>query len=274
MKNSHNQIEKKGNFMISRAQNIPEGFNVTGHTHDTFELYYMISGECRYFIGNRVLQVCSNNLILIPKGVHHKTRYSDCVCDRMLVMFSGNYISPVLLPAIYRLFPNNIYAPNEKNKTKILELFDKMIRENEKKDLLSDELIKCYITELFSLILRSEMEENHYEKGNIIIDDAIEYIRKNFSEEITLSALAKRSAMSESRFSRVFKEVVGIGYKEYLNSVRLNQANRLLLNTSQSVSDIAYACGFNDSNYFSTFFKKTNGMSPLEFRKLNSGDKP
>jgi AraC-like DNA-binding protein len=80
--------------------------------------------------------------------------------------------------------------------------------------------------------------------------------------------------MSESRFSRVFKEVVGIGYKEYLNSVRLNQANRLLLNTSQSVSDIAYACGFNDSNYFSTFFKKTNGMSPLEFRKLNSGDKP
>jgi AraC-like DNA-binding protein len=274
MKKGYSQIEKNGNFMISRAPNIPEGFNVAGHTHDTFELYYMISGECRYFIGNRVLQVCSNNLILIPKGVHHKTRYSDCACDRMLMMFSGNYISPVLLPAIYRLFPNNIYAPNEKNKTKILELFDKMIRENEKKDLLSDELIKCYITELFSLILRSEMEENHYEKGNIIIDDAIEYIRKNFSEEITLSALAKRSAMSESRFSRVFKEVVGIGYKEYLNSVRLNQANRLLLNTSQSVSDIAYACGFNDSNYFSTFFKKTNGMSPLEFRKLNSGDKP
>ena len=272
-------VVERNEMLVERTRVVhsdPHGNVVSGHKHDSFELYYMISGECRYFIGNKVLPIKSNNLILIPKGVQHKTRYNDGVCERVLVRFSGNYVSPLLLPAIYRLFPNNIYSPNSENKSRILGLFDKMLVEYDKDDYLSKELLRGYITELFALILRSHTEENEkqYEKGSIVIDDAVEYIRKNYADEITLAMLAKRCAMSESRFSRMFKEIIGVGYKEYLNSVRVNEGNNLLLNTNMSVSEIAYACGFNDSNYFSTFFKKINGMSPLEFRKLNSGDKP
>lgn len=269
-------VQENKKFTIDRSPYTSEGYTTAGHTHGMFELYYMISGECRYFIGNKVLPVKSNNLILIPKGVQHKTRYADVSCDRILVMFAGNYVSPSLLPMIYRLFPNNIFAPDEKIKTHIMHLFDKMFEEEQRNDCFSDELIKGYVTELFSLILRSQTDEKNSqcEKGSIVIDDAVEFMRKNFHEEITLSLVAKRSAMSESRFSRTFKEVIGVGFKEYLNFVRINEANKYLLNTDMSVSEIAYACGFNDSNYFSTFFKKTNGMSPLEFRKLNSGDIP
>ena len=264
------------NFIISRKQYIAGGTASIGHVHDMFEMYYMISGECRYFIGNKVLPVNSNSLILIPKGVQHKTRYMDGVCDRILLRMAGSYINPMLLPMIYRVFPNNVFVPSAKDKDKMLELFEKMMQEKDKNDYYSGELIKGYITELFSLILRSHTEESEskHENGSIVIDDAVEYMRKNFHEEITLTLMARRCAMSECRFSRIFKEVIGVGYKEYLNLIRVNEANKYLLNTDMSVSEVAYACGFNDSNYFSTFFKKTNGMSPLEFRKLNSGDIP
>ena len=72
-----------------------------------------------------------------------------------------------------------------------------------------------------------------------------------------------------SYFSRKFKLCTGFGYKEYLITVRIIEACRLLLNTDMSITQIAENCGFDDSNYFGDCFKKIKGMSPREYRKAN-----
>ena len=102
-------------------------------------------------------------------------------------------------------------------------------------------------------------------------DEAIQrvakYICMNFHTPITLADAAKQANMSPSFFSRKFKRTTGFGFKEYLNNVRLKEASTLLLETNDSITDIALRCGYNDSNYFGDVFKKIKGMPPYLYRK-------
>lgn len=267
------------NFKFEKQEYKIEKNQSRSHFHNYFELYYMINGECRYFVENKILNVKPNSIVLIPRGVPHKTDYDCKSVYRILLFFSSDYICSPILTELYRVFPHNVFEPNTEQIEQINSILEKIEKEHKKGDVFSFELIKGYLTELFTLVLRSKLstEGNLHKEGNIIIDDAMKYIAENYSEEITLTEISKRCAMSVSRFSRLFKKVTGFGFKEYLNSIRIKQANQYLINTDMSVCEIAYACGFNDSNYFSTSFKKANGMPPLKFRKENkeefTGDK-
>ena len=77
--------------------------------------------------------------------------------------------------------------------------------------------------------------------------------------------LARKFSMSDSHFSRTFKEYTGIGVAQYIKLTRLRAAEKLLLNKTGSITDIALACGFNNSNYFICDFKKHYGITPLQF---------
>ncbi|MBE6695449.1 MAG: helix-turn-helix domain-containing protein [Ruminococcaceae bacterium] len=258
-------------FKFEKEKYNVEKWRSRSHFHNFFELYYMIDGECQYFIDNKILNVRSNSMVLIPRGIPHKTDYDCKNVYRMQLFFSSDYINSALLPELYRVFPYNVFEASGEQIEKINQISERIENESKTRDAFSFELTKGYLTELFTIVLRSKLntEANVHKDGNIIIDDAMKYITENYSEEITLTEISKRCAMSVSRFSRLFKNVTGFGFKEYLNSVRIKQANQYLINTDMSVCEIAYACGFNDSNYFSTSFKRASGMSPLKFRNEN-----
>ena len=99
-----------------------------------------------------------------------------------------------------------------------------------------------------------------------------EYISNNFEQEITLEKLGQRFAISESYLSRKFKSVSGMGLNEYVTYVRIANAERMLKETMMSVTEIAEKCGFNGSNYFSSVFKRTKGITPLVYIKLYAAE--
>ena len=89
--------------------------------------------------------------------------------------------------------------------------------------------------------------------------------------EISLPSMAKMRSVSPEHLSRTFRKETGFGFSEYLTLVRLQKAEYMLKNEpGKSVSDVAYACGFNDSNYFSDKFRKAYGISPSKAKKHNS----
>ena len=88
------------------------------------------------------------------------------------------------------------------------------------------------------------------------------YVYENFHRHITLSDTALRFHISRSYLSKKFKAVTGFGFKEYLINIRIQNACRMLLETDQSITDIALSCGFNDSNYFGDAFRHVKGISP------------
>ena len=136
-------------------------------------------------------------------------------------------------------------------------------------DSYSSDMINGYVHMLFTLLCRNR---NYYKNertgGNIHVEKILNDIKSNYHCDITLSRTAREHSISPEHLSRIFKKETGLSFHEYLTSIRLKEAERLLkLEEKKSVSEIAFSCGFNDSNYFSHKFKTVYGLSPLQFQK-------
>jgi AraC-like DNA-binding protein len=83
----------------------------------------------------------------------------------------------------------------------------------------------------------------------------------------TVDLMAKKCGQSVSDFTRKFKKTTGLSPKAYLHNVLLNKSKVLLATTNKSVKEIAYSLGYKDSLYFSRFFSKYCGISPISYRK-------
>lgn len=93
------------------------------------------------------------------------------------------------------------------------------------------------------------------------------YINMHYMEEIRLGTLADLVGMSESAFSRFFKTHTGKKLSEYIIDIRLGYASRMLIETSTSIAEISFKCGFNNLSNFNRIFKKYKGCSPTEFKE-------
>ena len=115
-------------------------------------------------------------------------------------------------------------------------------------------------------------------KSSKSLEPALYYVEQNFREKITADNVASLCGMSSFRFSRNFKETYGIAFRDYVDRYRLREAYRMLETGHASVTEAAYACGFNDVGYFSRVFKRYFSTSPSEMCKgrkpLSEDDSP
>lgn len=105
-----------------------------------------------------------------------------------------------------------------------------------------------------------------------ILTHAVEYIRHNAGNHISVAVLADFCHCSESYISRIFKRRTGVNINVYINKVRMELAKNHLLLSNERISEIALRVGFNDSNYFSRVFTQLIGISPTEFRRRFQAD--
>lgn len=99
------------------------------------------------------------------------------------------------------------------------------------------------------------------------ISIAKKYIEEHWDEDFSLEFLAKKCTLSTTHFRHLFKNQYNISPLKYRDSLRLLYAKDLLLQDFYSVSEIAFKCGFTDTNYFCRFFKKNTNLSPAQFRR-------
>ena len=117
-------------------------------------------------------------------------------------------------------------------------------------------------------LIYSELEitDDRRKKMNRI-EKAIEHMKNNYQEsELSIGSLAEKCSMSEKNFRRIFSSVYKKTPYAFLQEFRINKAEILLLNTSKTVTEIAFCCGFSDVYSFSHSFKRHTGLSPIEYR--------
>lgn len=100
------------------------------------------------------------------------------------------------------------------------------------------------------------------------VKKARDYIQLNYAGSISLDSVAEAVGISAAYLSRVFKEISGIGFNEYLTNVRLEESKRLLSDTKLPIHEVAVQVGYFDEKYYSKLFKKTFGIKPTEYRRL------
>lgn len=105
-------------------------------------------------------------------------------------------------------------------------------------------------------------------KANSIIEKADRFIEANYSQDISLEAVAREVNLSPYYFSRFYKEMTGQNFIDKLANIRIEKAKELLLDPELSIKDISMKVGFTDPNYFSKAFKKITGVTASDYRKL------
>ena len=127
---------------------------------------------------------------------------------------------------------------------------------------------KDYIRELLTCLIehRNQMSDKRYVE---IIDKAKEYIQGNYkNDDMSLQTVASYVNVSSNHFSAIFRKETGDTFIDYLTTVRMDKAKDLLTCTSMKTSDVGFEVGYRDPHYFSYIFKKTQGMSPKEYRRM------
>jgi AraC-like DNA-binding protein len=104
------------------------------------------------------------------------------------------------------------------------------------------------------------------EKGNKKMTVVYNYVRENYFKPVSLERISRVAHMSPFAFSRYFKKNCGAGFIEYLNRVRMNKACYLLRETEYQIHNVASECGFSSISNFNKQFRRTEGLSPRDYR--------
>ncbi|WP_248930315.1 response regulator [Paenibacillus hamazuiensis] len=124
--------------------------------------------------------------------------------------------------------------------------------------------LESALIQLSRRLLERQHKENH------VIYEIAKYIQNHYHQDITLQDIAGHFYLSREYISRKFKQEFHVNISDYITSIRMDRAKLLLLNPSYRISQIAELVGYDDEKYFSKVFKKTVGISPNEYRKLQS----
>jgi AraC-like DNA-binding protein len=140
-----------------------------------------------------------------------------------------------------------------------LEFIDNIIRTRTRSGLRS--LVRQTIRRLIALVPEKDHLENHR------LQDAIDYIRSHCTQPITRSAVAGHLRCSESYVSMLFTRKTGHPFMKIVLRYRMDKAKELLRQGQRTVTEIALALGYKDTNYFSSCFRRVTGVSPGQFRR-------
>lgn len=245
------------------------------HGHPYIELFYVESGTCRFFIENNLYDLGAGDFMLIPPEVFHYTRYLAGACRRSVVRFwPGSLDGAVvrLLPRQAGFFaaPRLFQTPAE-YRGQMAAQFAKMTGEKKINDPASQPMLRALLAELFLLCVRACRlldglpDEIHTTDRQIV--QAARYISAHYRERVTAAQIAAAAGYSPNYLSKKFKSAVGVGVHEYLVLVRLRHAAYELVTTGDRITDIAFRCGFSDSNYFKDAFKRKYGVTPRAYRR-------
>lgn len=125
------------------------------------------------------------------------------------------------------------------------------------------------VIDLLQRVVSMKQENMSDIKYTHVISRAEEYIAANYcTPDITLISTARHVGMSAAHFSTVFSQTMGRSFIAYLTAMRIERAKELLANTDRRLSAIAMEIGYNEPNYFSHVFKKSEGMTPKEYRAM------
>lgn len=158
----------------------------------------------------------------------------------------------------------NSFKVNKNTMTYIKRYIDEVEANIHCKEEVINSLINIVIHDVIRGLVDAEFKESKNIK-RIEVKKAVNYMNQSFSDKITISNLASVCNMSESSFSRIFKEELLVSPMEYLINIRINKAKKLLRSKSKNITEIALECGFSSLSHFSSSFIKHEKISPREY---------
>lgn len=242
------------------------------HIHEHYEILYVPKGNRTLIMEKKnEFTLTPNTIAFIPPYVRHQTKGS-LPYTRFLV----NVTSPII-EEIRNLSSLNLLECFEASHPLIefsgedLKIITNILKQmsdlNDHDDIYSNFLFTLLLGQLLTLALRNNNKQDIKSDTNShIFLEIINYLEKNFGEDITLNTLSNKFYINKYDISRKFTQQVGISFSKYLSRIRVNNAKNLLESTNMNITQIATLSGFQSSSNFARVFKSIIGMTPTDYR--------
>ncbi|WP_135549889.1 helix-turn-helix transcriptional regulator [Paenibacillus cymbidii] len=264
-------------FIIEQAARKTAFSMMRNHFHDVYEVYYLLSGERHYFIKDRTYRIAAGTFVFIDRYELHRTMNADKPeHDRYLIQFSDDVLQSFGTEAAERLRQpfravNRAAVVPEGERARTEAQLQEMLAEYESGAADAELAIRGLLVRLLLQQAR-RMERGAGEAagqfvGGGKISAIVRYIGEHYGETITLSGVAGHFYLNASYVSRMFKQTTGFTFSEYVNHLRIVEAQRLLRETGDNVIRVAERVGFDSIAHFGRVFKQIVGASPLQYRK-------
>lgn len=255
------------------------------HWHPDFEIATAVSGVLDFQVGQHHVILKAGDSILVNGNILHGIKQlSGDIPDPMPnIVFSGaliasetsdiyqKYIQPVAncdaLPFI--VFDQKNSWHNEVNQL-VKNVYGLMSEQGQCYEMAVQRELSSIFQCIFSNFDELPKTENTRIQINtqIRIQKMLSYIREHYAEAVTLEEITRSANISRSEAGRCFNAHVGCSPVDALIQHRLQVAHRLIKDTTRSLQEISYSCGFNSVHYFSRQFRKTYGYTPGQYRAL------
>lgn len=227
------------------------------HKHEFWELIRLNAEKAFYHADGQTYILSKGDLILIPPGTPHNCEYNEYFTDSV-IQFSSCDLPPK--PIVISDIDGNI--------GRLFPMMEKLYIE---KEAYYHELLEAFLNLIFIYVNKSISYDVTYPFVYAFKDVLFENLS---NPDFDISKAICDSGYNPDYFRRCFKKELHQSPLEHLNVLRMTRAKQLLVQDNFiSIENVAEQCGFTDSHYFSTFFKKHKGMSPLQYRKMKLNGK-
>jgi AraC-like DNA-binding protein len=256
-------------------------FDFPLHYHEEFELNFVQNGKgAKRVIGDHIEEILEFELVLIGPNLQHTWYAHKCKSKEIKEitiqfhkdLFDEKFLQRNQMNLIRTMFENSLHGILFSTET-AKDIMPRLFVLTQKHGFDS-------VLELMSILdllsaskdqkILSNMAFNMKEKlsyNSRRVEKIMQHINSNFDSNITLKDAAKIAGMTEVSLSRFFKLRTGKSFVDTLTDVRLGKASRMLIDTTQSINEVAYKCGFNNMSNFNRVFKKKKLCTPKEFRE-------
>lgn len=251
---------REDSFTIWRS----EGIRFPLHQHSHLELFFMLAGECEVTVRKQNRRISPGGLaVIFPNQVHsyqsdvENNRAVLAICDLTL---TGSYSA-----TLTKQHPSNPFLPAEALHPSIPYAMNSLLEEfqSEGNSAVYGPLIQLILARTLPLL---PLHPNRSADSLELTYQIVHYIAEHFQEPLSLEKLARRLGVSKYHLSHVFSEKMGIGFPEYLASIRLGHACDRLATTDRPVTEIGAEAGFESERTFFRAFHAKYHTSPLQYR--------
>jgi AraC-like DNA-binding protein len=256
------------------------------HYHEEYELKLMLNAAgAKRIIGGHMDKIDDLELVLIGPNVCHTWVNNNChnlAFAETTVLFHKDLFDDKFLSRNQLNFVKNLLERSQRgilfSQDEIASIKDRIIALDKRSGFES-------VVELLSILHDLSVSRNmqtlsdgsfsnkYFYYNNRRIEKVFEYMNAHYNKQIGLNDISRIVNMPESSFSRFIKQRTGKTFIDSLNEIRLGHASRMLIETTDTVAEIAYKCGFNNISNFNRVFKRKKLCIPKEFRETYSGYK-
>ena len=270
--NSEFELIRYNDNLPARIELKQGRINNANHWHKEIELIYVLEGELSVKVNNMLRSLGSDNFLLINSAENHSLSAENAKC--LIIDISYEFAQQFDSSLYHAIFEVVGGSGAEEEIHNLLWQFSRTVNEKELPQLRQYSLITEILHVLF---VQCRRENPNASKENNSIQSryvklAIEYIERNFREEIIEKSLAEQFGVNPVHFGKVFKETTGMLFKDYVLKIRLEHAMDALENRHMSIEDAAKAGGFPSKRTFIAKCKKAYNVTPFRLQKQNQAN--